>query len=200
MKYSDIENQNYLTDLDIYLSQKYKSRARLRQILKIYQLFGILIAAISIIYFIITSIKIDLSQVQLLSIIIGGSGLVLSLFSKLYTDYLETKSNELEARHLEIESVSEYIFTWTLFEKTIKKFIISNDLDVNIHSLKAQIEFLYDKNIISDKEFLMIERALEFRNIIIHEGILVNSNRLNDLADALNNVIEKIQSAQISPN
>lgn len=200
MEYQDKENQHYLNDLNIYLSKKYKSRARLRQILKIYQIMGILLLLFGVLYFLITSIDFDLTKSQLISIIIGGTGITLSVLSKLMNDYLKTKDKETEKRRSEIEQVSEYIFTWTLFEKSMRMLIGNRQVNINKHSFRGQMEFLYESKIIGDKDFLMLERALEFRNMIVHEGIIVSPSELKVLTDLLNSIIDRINNAHTHNN
>ncbi len=195
MENNEFEGQQYINDLNVYLSGKYKSRARLRQILKIYQILGILIALFGILYFVFTTIKIELTTTQLFSIVLGGSGITLAVLSKILTDYLKEKDKENEKRRSEVENVSSYIFTWTIFERALRNFVEMQEANINKHSFRTQLEFLYKAKFLTDKDMLMIERSLEFRNLILHEGALINSDKLRESTEILNSVTEKLNNA-----
>ena len=64
--------------------------------------------------------------------------------------------------------------------------------DISKFSIKRNIRLLFDEEIISDREFINLERALDLRNKVVHGHTTSNSEELDRYSEQINEVIDKV--------
>jgi hypothetical protein len=188
----ELEYRYYLDELNYDLQKSYRSRNRIRLLLRTYVYFGLLLFIIGGLYFGLSFFEFRLSTNQQLALIFSGVGILLSLGAKFYVEVLKEREKEQINRKLEIDKISEFILNWSTFERTIYKLVESKELSNNKFAIGKNIDLLFRKGIISNREYITLERALDVRNRIVHghpttpkEGIEKYSEQIAQITDKI---------------
>lgn len=189
---NQMEYRKYLDEISFELDISYRKKNRLKLILQLYSFIGIIMAMVAMIYFVISYYGLNLNTTQRLALMFAGVGLVLSLISKLYSEILKEREKEQEARRIELNKISNFVLNWATLERTIYSVLERNESNISKFGIKRNIRLLFDQEIISDREFINLERALDLRNKIVHGHALTSSEELDKYSEQLNEVIDKI--------
>lgn len=188
---NNIEYTNYINGIKKELDRSYSSKNRIKLILRLYSYLGILTAIISILYFMLSLYDYRLSANQQIAVMTAGVGLVVSIFSKIYNEILKDREKEQLSRKNELEKISNFILDWATFERTTYT-TLEKYFPVTKFSIKQNIRTLYDENIISDREYINLEKALDIRNRTVHGEIESTQENLDKYSELINEVIDKI--------
>jgi hypothetical protein len=189
---NQIEHRKYIDEIGHELAFSYRKKNRLKLILRLYSFIGILSALVSIIYFVISYYEFNLTPNQRLSLMFAGVGLLLSLMSRFYSELIKEREKEQEIRRIELNKISHFVLNWTTLERTIYSILEKNEPNVSKFGIKRNIRLLFDEEIISDREFINLERALDLRNRIVHGHTTSTSEELDRYSEEINEVIDKI--------
>lgn len=127
-----------------------------------------------------------------MALMFAGVGLLLSLMSKFYSEIIKEREKEQEIRRIELNKISHFVLNWATLERTIYTILERYEPNIGEFSIKRNIKFLYDEEIISDREFINLERALDLRNKIVHGHTTSNSDELDKYSEQINEVIDKV--------
>ncbi len=176
-------------------SQKFK----IEYVLKIYSAIGFLVALGGSVYFILTTLHVEISQRQQVSLIAVGSGITVSLISWLTTAFMNNRES------YEIEKFSEYskslelVNSWANFEMVGRNLLELEGDDFNKYSLRSMISHLKQEAKISDFDQRVLQDALELRNMIVHArgrfpttAVVLATNKLNAVIDKLSSEAAKL--------
>lgn len=189
---NQMEYRKYLDEISFELDFSYRKKNRLKLILRLYSFIGIIMALVAIIYFVISYYGLNLNSNQRLALMFAGVGLVLSLMSKLYSEILKEREKEQEARRIELNKISHFVLNWATLERTIYSILERNEPNISKFGIKRNIRLLFEQEIISDREFINLERALDLRNKIVHGHTSASSEELDRYSEQLNEVVDKI--------
>lgn len=189
---NQMEYRKYLDEISFELDFSYRKKNRLKLILRLYSFIGIIMALVAIIYFVISYYGLNLNSNQRLALMFAGVGLVLSLMSKLYSEIIKEREKEQEARRIELNKISHFVLNWATLERTIYSILERNEPNISKFGIKRNIRLLFEQEIISDREFINLERALDLRNKIVHGHTTASSEELDRYSEQLNEVVDKI--------
>lgn len=187
-----LEYRKYLEEISYELEESYRSKNRLKLILRIYSSLGAIIAVIAILYFILSLYQFDLTMNQRLAIMVAGVGLLLSVMSRLYSEIIREREKEQSVRKKELNKISYFILNWATLERTSYSILEKNYPDISKFGIKKNIRILFDEEIISDREFLNLERALDIRNKIVHGNMTSTNEDLDKYSEQINEAVDKI--------
>jgi hypothetical protein len=78
----NIDFDKQVLEKDLWeLEKRQSTRRKFETILKLYSLFGLVVAVFGIVYFILTTLDIEFTRVQLIALLISGTGIFLSVTS-----------------------------------------------------------------------------------------------------------------------
>ncbi|MCD8741858.1 hypothetical protein LT679_14675 [Mucilaginibacter roseus] len=189
---NQIEYRKYLDDISHELTYLYRKKNKIKLILRLYSFIGILTAVIAIIYFVISYYKFNITNTQRIALMSAGVGLLLSLMSKFYTNLIEEREKEQKARTIELNKISRFILSWATLERTIYSILERHEPDISKFGIKRNIRLLFEEEIISDREFINLERALDLRNKIVHGQTLSATEELDKYSGQVDEIIDKI--------
>lgn len=187
-----IEYTKYIDEIGYELHSSYRKKNRLKLILRLYSFMGIFSSVLAIIYFVISYYKFDITSSQRLALMFAGVGLLVSLMSRFYSEIIKERENEQEARAAELNKISHFVLNWATLERTIYSILEKNEPNVSRFGIKRNIRLLFEEQIISDREFINLERALDLRNKIVHGHTSSTSEELDRYSEQINEVIDKI--------
>ncbi len=189
---NQIEYRKYIDEISYGLAFSYRKKNRLKLILRLYSFIGTLTAVVAIIYFAISYYEFKITSNQRMALMFAGVGLLLSLMSKFYSEIIKEREKEQEIRRMELNKISHFVLNWATLERTIYTILERYEPNIGKFSIKRNIKFLYDEEIISDREFINLERALDLRNKIVHGHTTSNSDELDKYSEQINEVIDKV--------
>lgn len=187
-----IEYTRYIDKISQEISSSYRKKNRLKLVLRLYSFLGLLFSVLAIIYFAISYYEFDITPSQRLTLMFAAVGLVVSLMSKFYSEIINERENEQKIRVDEINKISHFVLDWATLERTIYSILEKSDQNVSKFGIKRNIQLLFEEQIISDREFINLERALDMRNKIVHGYTPATSDELERYSELLNEVIDKI--------
>ncbi len=189
---NQIEYRKYLDEISHELAFSYRKKNSLKIILRLYTFVGILTSVVAIIYFIVSYYEFNLTSSQRIALIAAGVGLLLSLMSRFYSDIIKEREKEQEIRRIELNKISQFVLNWAALERAIYSILEKNDANISKYGIKRNIRFLFDEQIISDREFINLERALDLRNKIVHGHTSATTEELDRYSEQINEVIDKV--------
>lgn len=189
---NQLEYRKYLEEINNELTFSYRRKNRIKLILRLYSFLGILTSVIAIIYFAISYYEFNLTPPQRFALTLAGVGLLLSLMSKFYSEIIKEQENEREARRIELNKISQFVLDWATLERTIYSILERNESNISKYGIKRNIRLLFDEQIISDREFINLERALDLRNKIVHRHTSATSEELDRYSEQINEIIDKV--------
>ena len=186
------ELRYYLDDINNSLKHSYRQKNKLKQIFKIYIFFGLVVAIFGAIYFISSFFELRLTSTQRIALITSGAGLFISLTAKFYIEFTKEREKEYEKRNKELENISGFIANWSALERAINHFLIFQKTENNKYAIGRNIALLAEKGVISTRDYLNLERALDFRNKIVHDKIFRGIENLEKTSDEVIRITDKI--------
>ncbi|WP_338359891.1 hypothetical protein [Yeosuana marina] len=182
----------YLEDINYRIKESHKQKNRVRFILKFYSFFGLIIAIISLIFFISSFYELKLDFEQTFALILGGVGLFVALISKFYVELTKEREKEKNERKKELENISNFIITWSTLERATNHFFVLKRLANNKYAIGRNLQQLSERGIINMRDYLTLEKALEIRNRIVHDNIISSNEDLEKLSDEVIRITDKI--------
>lgn len=189
---NQIEYRKYLDEISHELDFSYRKKNKLKLVLRLYSFIGIMTSLIALIYFVISYYEFNLSSNQRLALMVSGVGLLLSLMSKFYSEIIKEREKEQEARRIELNKISQFVLNWATLERTIYSILEKNESNISKYGIKRNLRLLFEEQIISDREFINLERALDLRNKIVHGHTTATSDELDRYSEQINEVIDKV--------
>lgn len=168
------------------ISQKFET------ILKLYSLFGLLIAIFGIAYFVFTTLNIELTTSQQMALLISGTGIALSITSWALLLIRRERVNE-NIREVEVmQGIGEFVWKWSKFEEISKQVLLSKGSEFNQYSIREVIEQLYKINLIDKEEVVFLEKAIQIRNTVVHGKNVVSKEILDYFSSEIDKIISKM--------
>jgi uncharacterized protein YutE (UPF0331/DUF86 family) len=181
-----------LDEMNYEIQRSYRSRNKIRLLLKTYVYMGLLLFVIGSLYFAISFFEFNITSSQRMALIFSGVGLLLSLGAKFYVELIKEKEKEQIVRRSEIEKISNFILNWTTLERTLYKLVESKELSDNKFAIGKNLDLLLRKGIISNRDFITLEKALDLRNRIVHGRASTTQEDLNKYSEQLEIITDKI--------
>jgi len=187
------EMKNYKEDL-WELEQKFRSRRKFETIFKLYAVFGALTAIFALAYFILSMLNIELTKNQILSLMIAGVGVSLSMISWALLLFRRQREYEETKRIRAIQTLSEIVFLWTEFENVGKQALSELNVKYNSHSARQMMNGLEKYELIDSKDLLIMEEAMQIRNAVAHGQVDLAPELIQRVASSIISVTEKIST------
>ena len=174
------------------LEKRQKIRSRLEYILKIYIIFGALLALAGGVLFLFLTLNIQLSWSQQIALLTAGTGVVAAIGSWLL---LQIQHNRLKReatainRHME---AAEFVMKWSTFELKAKETLIQLGRDFNKYSIREVIEGLFGLDVIDQEDVLTLDEAINLRNMAVHGGRPIPSETLHRFSERLDKILAKL--------
>lgn len=174
------------------LWERGKISRRLTITLKLYVGIGLFIAIIGSGYLMFTELDIDLSPAGQFAVTAIVVGLTIALLAALL----------LLARHelvqLRMDTFNEYLLigrfvqAWSAFEDAARS-LVQIDSDEN-YSLRRLLESLRTQKILEPVDLIRIEEILQLRNAVIHSGMKIPKNEIENAYQVLLNYADDLSS------
>lgn len=188
----ELEYNYYLDEMNYELQRSYRSRNRIRLLLKTYVYIGLLFFIVGGLYFGLSLFELRLSYSQQMALIFSGVGLFLSIGSRFYVDFLKEKEKEQISRKIEIEKITNFILNWSTLERTLFKLVESKEFSDNKFAIGKNLDLLFKRGIISNREFITLEKALDIRNRLVHGRISAAKEDIDKYAEKIAQITDKI--------
>jgi hypothetical protein len=140
----------------------------------------------------------DFSIEKDLGLIIAVIGVLLALFSILYTQMISKreyyKSLGLIKDSFNLTDSFDLVRRWQIIEELSKKLMSESDKEKSTsNSLGFQIRFLSHKIAKDEKEFLKIRELLQLRNKILHENYRLSSKEFSEFLQFADELINRLE-------
>lgn len=182
----------FLDDLKYDIYRSYKSKNRITLLLKMYIYIGITTAVIGGLYFLFSLLEYRLDPSQRITLIISSAGLFIAVLAKVYIELLKEREKEQLERKREFDKISSFLLNWATLERTVMKFFDDVQIQNNKFAIGQNLEYLFRKGVISDRDYLTVERALDIRNSLVHGKMNSANDDLDKYSQQLNEIIDKI--------
>lgn len=171
----------------VWYSSNSNKLQRVRLILRMYSVLGLMVSVGAIGYFLLTFLPVDLTLNQRLAVIVAGVGLLLSLTSILMLEYYAAT---LVVREQEWQQ-AEFIKTWIDFEQA-SRAAIGDEEKYTRSSIRSILKELRDEGKITDDDLELLEDALKARNSIVHGARTVSQKVLDNMTSSLSTIIRQL--------
>ena len=180
-------------DRDLWeLEKRRAGRRKFESILKIYSMMGIVVAIFGIAYFLLATLDVHLTFEQQIALLISGVGFALSAASwsllKMRRERLNDDINKLKS----MQELSEFLWKWSKFEEISKALLSETDLSYNRRSIREVIDMLLQTQIISRSDALVLDEAIQTRNLAVHRGSEIPESMISKYSEKLDKIIDKI--------
>ncbi len=174
------------------LEKRQSIRSRFETVLKLYSLFGLMIAVFGVAYFLFITLEIELSKSQQMALLISGTGIALSITSWALLVIRRERMNEDINKLKLMQDLAEFIWKWSKFEEISKKVLLSQGKEFNRYSIREIIERLYEGGLIDKEDTLSLEEAIQARNMAVHRGGTIPKEILDHYSSNIDQIISKI--------
>lgn len=174
------------------LEKRQSMRRKFETILKLYSLFGLLIAIFSVAYFVFTTIDIELSKTQQMALLGAGTGIALSITSWALLLMRRERMDEDVKKIKSMQDLGEFVWKWSKFEEISKQVLLSEGSEFNRYSIREIIEQLYTRNLIDREDAISLEEAIQARNMAVHGGGVIPKKMLDHYSLKIDEIISKI--------
>ena len=138
----------------------------------------------------------DFSLEKDLGLIIAIIGVLLALFSILYTQMISKReySKGSIKGSFNLTDSFDLVRRWQIIEELSKKLMSESDKVQSIsNSLSFQIRFLSHKIAKDEKEFLKIRELLQLRNKILHENYRLSTKEYSEFLQFADELINRLE-------
>ncbi|MFL9834296.1 hypothetical protein [Chryseobacterium terrae] len=188
------ESKYYNNEFAYRIQRNFQSKNKIKSVLNIYIITGIICFIFSGLYFSFSFFKYDLSSDQTIMLIFCGVSISISIISKMFLNlYKEKEKNRIYIQN-KIIKIANFLNNWEDFERVLNRIIHNENLSENKFSYKENIDVLMHLNVISIKDSINLERALNIRNHVVHG----ESQFSYELVDKLSTEVEKITDKLIA--
>lgn len=166
-------------------------------LLRSYAIFGLMVGLGSASYFFLSFLRVSLTPQQLLALVIGGSGVALSIFS---WAILSVRRQYTAARMYRIRQATlqkDLLDKWNLFENVSKELLSAEKADFSRTSLRSIISSLKQENRITNNDLISLQEALNIRNMIVHNLDGVPSDVMKKSVMELDYIVDKLLSNEL---
>lgn len=176
------------------LEKRQSMRNKFETILKLYSLFGLVIAIFGIAYFVLTTLDIELSKTQQMALLISGTGIALSITSWALLLMRRERMNEEIKKFESMQDLSEFVWKWSKFEQISKNVLLEHGKEFNKYSIREIIDRLYHYEIINKEDVFSLEEAIQARNMAVHRGGVIPKEMLSRYSSQIDEVISKLRT------
>lgn len=174
------------------LENRQSVRRKFENILRIYAVFGLVVAVFGVAYFLVITFFIELSRSQQFALLVSGVGIALSIASWLLLVLRKERIHEDLIRLQLTQDFSEFIWKWSKFESISKEVLMSHGSEFNRYSIREIIELLYKQKLIDKEDVLSLEDAIHARNNLVHRGKVIPREMLANFSLRIDQVISKL--------
>lgn len=168
------------------------SRLRYIAILRLYLIAGILLMTFGLGSFIYYTFNIKFTYEQEMALAFTASGLLLTVIVWILTKFRKQQEKYKIDQLRQVEINYEFIWKWSEFESLSRKILIKMKKKFNKYSIKEVINSLHSKGIIDESDTYFLERAIQTRNIILHQGKLLPNDVINEYTKRMDNINVKL--------
>jgi hypothetical protein len=168
------------------------SRKKLDMVLRLYTVFGMVIALVGVAYFILTTLNIHLTLPQTIALLTAGIGLLLAATSRAL---LVLRRANYAERIYDINTQrndADFIRKWAQFESISKEKLKKGHEDFNKYSIRDVITRLREDGTLTENDLRLLEEAIQARNSIVHHGDSLSADRARRFVELLTDIIQKL--------
>lgn len=180
------------------LEKRQSMRERFETILKIYSLFGAVIAIFGIAYFMLTTLDIEFTIRQQMALLVSGVGFALSITSWVFLIMRRERMADEVKKLRAMQDLSEFLWKWSKFESIAKEILLEADREFNKYSIREVIEQLLIDELIDRSDALALEEAIQTRNMAVHGGNIIPKEILARYSTQIDDIVSKILKKKAS--
>ena len=191
MKYEEIKTvKNDLWEME----QSLKRRNKFESILKLYVAIGALLGFLSLSYFLLSLIEIELTKTQMLALLSGGISITTSVLSWVLLVYRRQREQEEVEKIRSFQKAAKLIQLWAEFEYLSKQKLVVQGFEFKTKSIHSTINALVQNGLIEPYDLVAIEKAMQLRNMLAHSHMdtPIDNESIEEVYDALMRVIHKL--------
>lgn len=178
----------------IKLFNKTSYSNKLQLIFLIYAVLGCIIGVLSLIYFLMLKLEIDLTQQERIILIVSGSGFSLSFISIMFLVAKRIRKSVLDKITENIMYSEMFLYQWSTFESLGRLHLESKGREFNEVSIRSIISGLFDEGFISKEDVFFLDECLRFRNDLVHGRQQFESNMLSPTIDFLKKINKRLEN------
>jgi hypothetical protein len=169
-------------------------RRRLNVILRLYSALGFLMAILAGGYLLFSLVSVNLTFSQQLALAIAGTGLALGVLSRSLFELRKERDKYEAERREQLDAISSIVEAWARFEAASKMALEERDRDINRLSPRAVISRLHSEGKIDESDLLVLENALQTRNLLVHGSETISPTMAQRTSFLLRQVTDKLLS------
>lgn len=189
---NDIDYKKYLDEANYRLQKDYHRKNRLRLILKTYMFLGIIASAIGLMYFVFSFYELKINGTERVALLVSGVGMLLALVSKFVAEYSKEREKEMTKRQDELLKNHNFIHSWKNLERSVLNTLEFKNLSRSSVSIGKNLRTLYMEKLITNRDLVNLERALELRNRIVHDFIVPDLDEVEKRTEQVEIITDKI--------
>lgn len=168
---------------------------RLTLTLKIYFIFGLVTAIIGSGYLAFEFLSVSLRPKELLALTASVAGLLMAVFSwaslAIRRELLQRRTERVHEYLL----LGRFIQAWAVFEETARSLIQGTEYDKPL-AVRSILEALRREQLLQPTDFIRIEEILQLRNAIVHSGVTVPRQEIENAYQMLLYYAEELAKAK----
>ena len=153
------------------MEARLKKKSRVEQVLRLYTVLGALLGIFSLAYFFLSFLDVELTETQMTTLAMAGLGVALSLASWAMLIFRKQKQIEESASLNSLQQATKLMYLWSEFEFTAKEKLNNHNIEFAKHSIRSVISALYENELISKKDIVLLEDVMQLRNSIAHSRL-----------------------------
>lgn len=194
---NDNNNQSSIRDYerDLWEMEERQSSFRKYQLIfQIYIVFGALMGVLSLAFFFVRKIPINLSSDDGFILLTAGIGFAISLVSWLFLFLRRQRSRLQLERDSYLISASEFLLQWATFENAGRAKLDAMGKEFNRMSIRDVISQLNESGVIGMSEIGMLEEALRFRNSLVHGATRIDEEHLARMTRLVQELVKRVEA------
>lgn len=173
-------------------TRRARTNFRFELVLRTYAAFGLLISFGAMAYFFLTTLEIEFTSVQMMSLLIAGTSFALAVLSMLMLAFRRQKDAYEHETVREYLKNAELIDYWGQFENIGRTILSREGEDFNKYSPRSIIQELKKEGRLSDQDLRTLQAALELRNGIVHGRAHFSPDAVSRVSSALREIVTKL--------
>jgi hypothetical protein len=167
---------------------------RLTLTLKVYFVIGLVVTIIGSGYLVFELLSVSLRSNELLALTASVAGLLMAVFSwaslTLRRELLQRRTDQVHEYLL----LGRFVQAWAAFEETARSLVQAKEGD-NALSVRAILDGLRRERLLQPTDFIRIEEILQLRNAIVHSGVTVPRQEIENAYQMLLYFAEELAKA-----
>jgi uncharacterized protein YutE (UPF0331/DUF86 family) len=168
---------------------------RLTLALKFYSVAGLVLAIIGSGYLVFELLSVSLRKSELLALTASVAGLLMAVLSWALLGFRREMLQRRTDRVHEYLLVGRFIQAWAAFEESARSRLGEDEMGTS-RSVRGVLEALKRKRLLEPTDFVRVEELLQLRNAIVHTGVNIPREEIENGYQILLHYAEKLSEVE----